>query len=278
MSEEAKAKELEKARERMEKVASEKSHAEAEFYNIAQKHKMRERRKNRSGKEHLIDNLQAKIGMQMLKSEGRMVEFSRRSEGKKSEITDWKTYRNRGESFEHELRNKRPDIVEILNEKAREEKEKERAREERVKEDGGEWVHDGENGYFWSGEGEPPSENDSFENEVLTQEKLKELRKEEQEQDEAIKKFRNEENKKLRRLKEEERRKSMSIPLDPLPERDLCEYEKIRENNISEREKAMYESGFFEDLLSYKREIGLVNVENVDLSAKVSDAKVSDKD
>ena len=42
MSEEAKAKELEKARERMEKVASEKSHAEAEFYNIAQKHKMRE--------------------------------------------------------------------------------------------------------------------------------------------------------------------------------------------------------------------------------------------
>ena len=39
---------------------------------------MRERRKNRknrSGKEHLIDNLQAKIGMQMLKSEGRMIEF-----------------------------------------------------------------------------------------------------------------------------------------------------------------------------------------------------------
>jgi hypothetical protein len=27
----------------------------------------------------------------------------------------------------------------------------ERAREERVKEDGGEWLHDGENEYFWSG-------------------------------------------------------------------------------------------------------------------------------
>ena len=188
MSEEAKAKELEKARERMEKVSSNKSHAQEDFDKIAHKHRMRERRKNRSGKEHLIDNLQAKIGMQMLKSEGRMVEFSRRSDGKKSEISDWKAYRNRGESFEHELSNKRPDIVKILNEEAREAKEKERAREERVKEDGGEWVHDGENGYFWSGEGEPPSENDSFENEVLTQEKLKELRKEEQEQDEAIKK------------------------------------------------------------------------------------------
>jgi uncharacterized damage-inducible protein DinB len=61
MSEEAKAKELEKAREIMEKVSSKKSHAQEDFDKIAHKHKMRERRKNRSGKEHLIDNLQAKI-------------------------------------------------------------------------------------------------------------------------------------------------------------------------------------------------------------------------
>ena len=72
-------------------------------------------------------------------------------------------------------------------------------------------------------------------------------------------------------MKEEEKRKAMMIPLDPLPERELCEYEKIRENNISEREKAMYDSGFFEDLLSYKKDICLVNVEDDDLSAKVSD-------
>jgi hypothetical protein len=32
----------------------------------------------------------------------------------------------------------------------------------------------------------------------------------------------------------------------------------------------MYDSGFFEDLLSYKKDIGLVNVENDNLSAKVS--------
>jgi hypothetical protein len=106
----------------------------------------------------------------MLKREGRMVEFSRRSDGKKSEISDWKAYRNRGESFEHELSNKRPHIVKILNEEAREAKEIERAREE----DGGEWLHYGENGYFWSGEGEPPSENDSLEDEVLTEEKIQE--------------------------------------------------------------------------------------------------------
>ena len=65
MSEEAKAKELEKARARMGKVLSKKSHAQAEFDKIAKKHNMRERRKSWSGKEHLIDNLQAKIGIQI---------------------------------------------------------------------------------------------------------------------------------------------------------------------------------------------------------------------
>ena len=33
----------------------------------------------------------------------------------------------------------------------------------------------------------------------------------------------------------------------------------------------MFESGFFEDLLTYKKDIGLVNVEKEDLSDKVSD-------
>jgi hypothetical protein len=79
---------------------------------------------------------------------------------------------------------------------------------------------------------------------VLTEEKIKELRIEEQEQDEANKKLRIEEKKELRRLKGEERRKSMRIPLDPLPERELCQYEKIRENNISEREKGCMIVGF----------------------------------
>jgi hypothetical protein len=97
-------------------------------------------------------------------------------------------------------------------------------------------------------------EKDNFENEVLTEEKIKELRQEEQEQDEAINKFRSEEKREQRKLKEEMRKKSMIIPLDPLPERNMCEYEKIRENNISERENAMYESGFFEDLIPYKEE------------------------
>ena len=242
----------------MEKTRANRSVAQSEFEKIVKKHKMRGKRKTRSAKEHLTQNVKAKKGMQTLVTEGRMVKFSRRSGGKPTEERDWEDYFRRGKQFQNQLEIRRPDIVSILNEKYREEKEKERAREEKVKEDGGEWVFDGEYGYYWIGEGEPKSENDSFENEVLTKERIEELRKEEEEQDEAIKKRRKEEQKEQRRLREQKRKDSMNIPLDPLPERELCEYEKYREKNIKEREKAMSECGFFDDLLSYKKEIGLI--------------------
>ena len=49
----------------------------------------------------------------------------------------------------------------------------------------------------------------------------------------------------------------MATPIDPLPKPKLCAYEKLREDIIEEREKAMRESGFFEDLEKTKKEIGL---------------------
>ena len=48
------------------------------------------------------------------------------------------------------------------------------------------------------------------------------------------------------------------MPMDPLPMNKLCAYEKIREDIIEEREQAMRESGFFEDLEKTKKEIGLI--------------------
>ena len=85
MIEEDNAKELKKARKRMEKARAKKSLAETEFEKIDIKHKMRDKRKTRSGKEHLIQNLLAKKGMQMLESE---VKFSRRTGGKPAQIRD----------------------------------------------------------------------------------------------------------------------------------------------------------------------------------------------
>ena len=54
-------------------------------------------------------------------------------------------------------------------------------------------------------------------------------------------------------------REKMKIPIDPLPESELCPYEKLRENNIKERLEAMRKCGFFEDLDSCKKDIGLTN-------------------
>ena len=50
----------------------------------------------------------------------------------------------------------------------------------------------------------------------------------------------------------------MATPKSPLPEHELCPYEKIRENIIQERENAMIESGFFDDLMNMKKDIGLI--------------------
>ena len=50
----------------------------------------------------------------------------------------------------------------------------------------------------------------------------------------------------------------MDIPIVPHPEKELCDYEKLRIKNIEERQQAMAESGFFDDLLDYKVKIGLL--------------------
>ena len=49
----------------------------------------------------------------------------------------------------------------------------------------------------------------------------------------------------------------METPVTPLPKRELCKYERIREDIIREREEAMAQSKFFENLEKTKTEIGL---------------------
>ena len=62
--------------------------------------------------------------------------------------------------------------------------------------------------------------------------------------------------KEKRKLKALERKEAMATPINCLPERDLCAYEKMREDKIREREEVMAKSGFFETLTAYKKEIG----------------------
>ena len=51
----------------------------------------------------------------------------------------------------------------------------------------------------------------------------------------------------------------MNVPLPPLPERPLSAYEKMREDNIKERETKMIEAGFFSDFSACKKSIGFVD-------------------
>ena len=72
-----------------------------------------------------------------------------------------------------------------------------------------------------------------------------------------------------------ENKKAMAIPIDPFPEHELCAYEQLRENIIQEREKAMIECGFFEDLKNMKKDIGLVETEGKAIKRKFYDPKSS---
>ena len=58
-------------------------------------------------------------------------------------------------------------------------------------------------------------------------------------------------------MKNEERKEALRNLIDAIPEKELCEYEKIREDIIKERNEAMANCKFFEELIETKKEIGL---------------------
>ena len=48
-----------------------------------------------------------------------------------------------------------------------------------------------------------------------------------------------------RRQKQDQLKAAMRIPVAKLPEKEMCEYEKLRERNINERKKVMIEGSQF---------------------------------
>ena len=147
-----------------------------------------------------------------------------------------------------------------MNNEARERKEKERKEKEaeKIREKEGQWNYNGESGeYYWTGENEPEY-GDTFALEPPTEEEKELFRETERREFEWFKEMRKMKLKEKRMQKQMERKQKMETAMDPLPDRELCPYEKLREEIIKEREKAMADSGFFEDLINTKREIGLL--------------------
>ena len=232
---------------------------------------MRRKREQMSGKEHLIENLLAKKGMRLLKSKGSHKNFSRRNSRenivKGDELFEWKLFMQKSSGHREKLSMNRPDIVSKLNEMNRIESEKKQKREE--EQSNQEWEYHGESGEWkWTGEFDPVHiPDDPFP--PLTEEEYKQCKEADKKMMEEMAQYKKKEQKEQRQKKEKERRDAMKVPIDPLPERQLCEYEKIREDIIEERRLAMLKCKFFEDLKDTKLEIGF-GVQKDKLGKKLS--------
>ena len=87
---------------------------------------------------------------------------------------------------------------------------------------------------------------------------MEELRKQEEKELEEIFKEKKRIAKEKMKEKNEKLKEAMKVPIEVPQVKEMSKYEIIRLNIIKEREQAMAESGFFDDLLQYKKNIGLL--------------------
>ena len=180
------------------------------------------------------------------------------------ELFEWKLFKQKSKKHANKLIETRPDIVSKLNDLNRSEKERERKKSQRrVSGESGEWS--------WTGDCEPPDLNDNLLYEPLTEEERKQAHADERKLYEEMEIQRKLEQKEKRKQKVRERRELMKVPINPLPERELCLYEKIREYNIKERINAMEKSKFFDDLTAMKTKFGFYKKRNANQPRKESE-------
>ena len=253
------------------KIRGERSIAAHEYEKIYNLLCMRKLREKRSGKEHLMDNKKARKGMRVLKDEGRLIPFQNREFREIKEVDIWLQFTFRGQEFKDILAEKNPailsDIQNLIDEQnkekaAEEAKRKEMKAKEQAERDKGFW----EFNYmmdFWEWTGlKPPGPDDpdpnncveppqpTFSEKEVREFELKkaewrelELKWFKETMDQWAEEDRQARNRKARekyQKKKEELQKPIEMP--ELPE--MSEYEKIREQNIRERDEALRAAGF----------------------------------
>ena len=207
--------------------------------------------------------------MKLFREKGRLIEYEERPKQNIEAQVEWGKFMKKGSRNSEMVEQQRPDIIQLLNEKTRNEKERarqkaekeeetERLRTETRNEEGGEWIFNQEySEYYWVGEREPVVEQmEPYK--PLSKELLQRIKKQEDEWIEAMIEERKKEAKEKRKPKNERQKAAMKEPMNPPPETEIYAYKRIRINNIREREQAMAESGVFNDLHDYKKEIGLL--------------------
>ena len=117
------------------KKRSQRSNIEIEFDRIDALIRMREERKKRDGKKHLLDNLASKKSMRDLREIGPLIDFEDRDKSvrNRSEIDIWGIFWDRTKECRKLLEKRRPEIAEILKENRRKKEEEEKKKEEEKK-------------------------------------------------------------------------------------------------------------------------------------------------
>ena len=238
-------KRLKREKARIERAAARANitNEDVDYENVVKRLKMRKLRERQSGKEHLTNNLEAKKGMRLFNAEGRLRQFSRRMKKnhKKEELLDWKMFWEKSAKHEQKLTKTQPDIVEKINQEIRIQNEKKRRNEKKLQD-----VYTSQ--HVINREA-PVTEctcdydvDCPYCTEIVDREKGLLERFEFSKEDDAdeFKEYKEMKNK-LRREKYQAKRNKAIVPIPSLPERELSEYEKIREERIKQLKKEWVE-------------------------------------
>ena len=162
-------------------------------------------------------------------------------------MKEYKRFKRKSDAHRETLEKKQPDIVEKINEHIRKEKENEKVEMERNK--------NIEEEMYWEdysmSENEEPEEDGGY---VTINKEQAECFEEEERT--AILKYKKQKEKEKRQQKRKKIKQALNKPLEPLPKRELCQYEKIREQIISERKRYMAKYNSYENLEQAKKDMG----------------------
>ena len=128
------------------KMRKGRTEAENEYENVDNLLKMRQARKARDGKQHLLDNLRAKQGMRTLKDYGPIKgrAFMRRAKRAKDEEVLWWSFWKKGKVYRDLLTEKRPETAAVMEAKETyiKKKEEERKKIDEDLDSRGRWIYD----------------------------------------------------------------------------------------------------------------------------------------
>ena len=244
-----------------QRIRAGRSDAEHEYEIVKNLISMRCMRNSRMGKDHLLDNLDARRGMRKLKEEGRLRSFQERSFRELTEIDIWRRFVQRGKDYTNVLKIKSPKLAAYIEEmlekevKERIEKYERERQKEKEREDKGYWHMNPDGDVWWTGK-EPPGEydfnpyvshpvGDGWQGEMeLTDKEWEELQAKWYQ--ETVKERKEEERLKRNEVARENYHKRKEELLRPIsiPDMEISEYERIRENNIRERNDALKAAGW----------------------------------